>query len=157
MDFIEDDTSIDEGHVSELTLNFSETAQILFSASSVADTLSQVMELAVATIEGCDFASLFLIDGDAVSGPVHTDPIMAEVDALQHRTGEGPCLDAIVQGLIVYAGDLADDARWPLFGPQATTAGIRSELALPVATNGSRGALNLYARFPAAFGVVDRA
>ena len=35
--------------------------------------------------------------------------------------------------------------------------GVRSVLALPLAANGNLGALNLYARYPAAFGVVDRA
>jgi GAF domain-containing protein len=34
---------------------------------------------------------------------------------------------------------------------------IRSVLALPLPNNGGSGALNLYARFPGAFGVVDRA
>ena len=68
-----------------------------------------MVELAVATIDGCDFAGLFLIDGDTVSTPAHTDPIVVEIDALQHSTGEGPCLDAIAHRLIYYADDLARD------------------------------------------------
>jgi GAF domain-containing protein len=146
----------DEESVSELTQTFSETARTLFSAGSVTETLAEVVGLAVSTIEGCDLAGLFLIDGDVVTIPVHTDPIVDEVDALQQRTGEGPCLDAISQRLIFYADDLADDPRWPHFGPLAAAAGMRSLLALPLTTNGSFGALNLYARYPAAFGVVDR-
>jgi len=43
------------------------------------------------------------------------------------------------------------------FGPSAAERGIRSALALPLTTNGAIGAINLYARYPAAFGVVDRA
>ena len=35
--------------------------------------------------------------------------------------------------------------------------GMRSLLALPMATNGTLGTLNLYARYPQAFGVIDRA
>jgi len=142
---------------SELAANISETARILFAAGSVTDTLAQVVELAVATIEGCDFAGLFLLEKDVVTSPVHTDPIVDAVDALQHQSGEGPCLDAISQRLIFYADDTSDDPRWPRFGPPASAAGIRSVLALPLTTDGSLGALNLYARFPAAFGVVDRA
>ena len=52
------------------------------------------------TIEGCDFAGLFLIDTGVVTTPVHTDPIVVEVDTLQHQTNEGPCLDAIADRLI---------------------------------------------------------
>ena len=157
MDSTQHQITADTDSVSELTLTLADTARALFSAGGVTDTLSEVVGLAVATIEGCDLAGRFLLDGDIVTMPVHTDPLVDEVDALQQQTGEGPCLDAISQGLIFYADDLADDARWPHFGPQAAAAGMRSLLALPLATNDSLGALNLYARYPAAFGVVDRA
>jgi GAF domain-containing protein len=153
----ENHTALGDDAASELTANFSETARILFSAGSVTDTLAQVVELAVATIEGCDFAGLFLIEGGVVSTLVHTDPVVVEVDALQHLTSEGPCLDAITERTMFYANDLAHDDRWPHFGPQATSAGIRSVLALPLADDARLGALNLYAVYPDAFGSVDRA
>lgn len=152
-----DRDSVEGDRSSELAADFAETARILFTAGSVTDTLAQVVELAVATIEGCDFASLFLLENDVVTSPIHTNPIADEVGALHLETDEGPCLDAITQRLIFYADDIADDPRWPRFGPQASATGIRSILALPLTTNGSLGALNLYARYPAAFGVVDRA
>jgi hypothetical protein len=156
VDSTRDSTSIDRDPISELTADFSETAQILFSAGSVSDTLASVVDLALATIEGCDYAGLFLIDDGVVSTPVHTDPLVVVVDMLQHVTGEGPCLDAITQKLIFYAEELDSDARWPQFGPRATSAGIRSLLALPLVNDARPGALNLYARYPNAFGVVDR-
>ena len=56
-----------------------------------------------------------------------------------------------------YADDLNEDDRWPNFGRQAAEGGLRSVLALPLTTNGTDGAVNLYARYPAAFGVIDRA
>jgi GAF domain-containing protein len=157
MEAIEHQPPIDTDPISELTVNFSETAQILFAAGSVTDTLAQVVETAVATVEGCDFAGFFLVEKDVITTPLHTDPIVDQVDTLQQQLGEGPCLDAVSQRLIFYVDDLADDARWPHFGPQATAAGIRSVLALPLVASGRLGALNLYARYPAAFGVVDRA
>lgn len=148
---------VDSDATSELALGFSEAARILFAAGSVTDTLAQVVESAVTTIEGCDFAGLFLLENDVVTSPVRTDPIVNEIDALQHETGQGPCLDAISQRLVFYAGDVTEDPRWPRFGPRASAAGVRSILALPLTTDGKVGALNLYARYAAAFGVVDRA
>jgi ANTAR domain len=53
--------------------------------------------------------------------------------------------------------DSADDRRWPEFGREATARGIRSMLACPLFVDGTPGALNLYARYPLAFGVIDRA
>jgi hypothetical protein len=149
---------ITEGHTSsEFALDFSETARILFTAGSVIHTLSSIVELAVATIEGCDFAGIFLVEGDIVTTPVHTDPVVAEIDSLQHRSGEGPCLDAVAHRLIFYADDLDRDLRWLHFAPLARNAGIRSVLALPLSSDAQMGALNLYSRYPAAFGVDGRA
>jgi hypothetical protein len=150
-------SAIQQDSFSEFALRFSESARILFSAGSVTETLASVVKLSVTTIEGCDFAGLFLVDGDAVTTAVHTDPIVVEIDAFQHQTGEGPCVDAIAHRLIFYADDLRKDLRWLQFAPRATRAGIRSVVALPLAANSQLGALNLYARYPAAFGVVDRA
>lgn len=150
--------ALDADPLADLTVNFSETARILFAAGGVTETLGLVVELAVATIEGCDFAGLFLVEKDVVSSPIHTDPEVDEVDDLQNELGEGPCLDAIRQRLMFYAVDLVDDDRWPRFGPPAIAAGIRSILALPLSDNDAAlGALNLYARYPGAFGAVDRA
>jgi GAF domain-containing protein len=143
--------------ISEITGDLAETTRILFSAGSVTDTLSTVVSLAVSTIEGCDFAGLFLLEGDVVTTPVQSDPIVGQIDALQHESGSGPCLDAISQRAMVYAEDLSEDTRWGTFGAQAVASGIRSALGLPLSTNGTQGALNLYARYPAAFGSVDRA
>jgi hypothetical protein len=128
----------------------------LFAANSVQEALDQVVELAVSTIEGCDYAGIFLMEGEAVTTPVCSDPIVIQFDALQHSAGEGPCLDALSGHSAVYAEDLADDSRWAVFGPEAATKGTRSLLALPLDFNGAPAALNLYARYPSAFGVIDR-
>jgi len=141
---------------SALTVDFSQLARSLFAAGNVEDTLAQVVGIALATVEGCDFAGIFLVEGDVVTNPVYSAPVVAEIDALQQRIGEGPCLDVIASGTIVYADDLADDHRWPGFGREVTLSGIRSLMALPLLANGALGALNLYARYPRAFGVVDR-
>jgi GAF domain-containing protein len=157
MNPIDGESTIDTDPFSELAANISDSARILFSAGGVANTLAQVVMVAVETIEGCDFAGLFLIEGDIVVTPVHTDPIVEAIDMLQRDSGEGPCLDAIAQRVMVYGEDMNSDTRWPNLGPEAARQGIRSVLALPLTTNGTDGALNLYARYPAAFGVVDRA
>ncbi len=139
----------------ELTATVAQTVS-LFAADTVQEALEQVVGLAVSTIEGCDFAGIFLMEGQSVATPVCSDPFVIEVDALQHASGEGPCLDALAGLSAVYAEDLGDDARWPIFGPEAVARGIRSLLAVPLDFNGAPAALNLYARYPSAFGVIDR-
>ncbi len=146
-----------EGDTTELNVSLSQVARTLFLAGSTEATLQAVVDLAVATIDGCDFAGIFLVVDDQVTTPVHTDPMVVRIDSLQRETGEGPCLDAIAQGSTFYADDLVDDTQWANFGPQAVAAGVRCILALRLSANGTIGALNFYARFPGAFGVTDRA
>ena len=139
-----------------MTVDLSDAARVLLAAGTVDETLAQVTGLSVATIEGCDFAGIFLLAENPETAPVYTDPLVIEIDTLQRRTNQGPCLDAVT-GVTVYAGDLSEDLRWPAFAPQAAAMGVRSMLALPLSANGTLGSLTLYARYPDAFGVIDRA
>lgn len=146
-----------EDPTNALAVDFSQTARTLFAAGSTEETLATVTSLAPTTIEGCDFAGIFIVDGETVKTVAHSDPVVAAVDDLQRATGQGPCLDAITHSVPCYGSDLSDDPRWPLFGPEAAASGLRCILAIPLATNGTLGALNLYARYPGAFGALDRA
>ena len=154
---LDDSAIVGERLTSGLALDFSQTARVLFGAGDVGETLNQVTNLSVVTIEACDFAGIFLVKGGEFETAAHTDSLLVEVDELQRRFREGPCIDAFTQGITIYAEELADDPRWLEFGPEAVARGIRSVLAVPLFGDGTLGALNLYARFGQAFGVVDRA
>jgi GAF domain-containing protein len=69
---------------------------------------------------------------------------LLELFELQNE--EGPCLDCFRSGHRVVAEDLeADPGRWPLFTPEAMTAGFRSVHALPLRCQSQViGALNLF-------------
>jgi GAF domain-containing protein len=82
-----------------------------------------------------------------------SDPLAAEIDEVQYRLNDGPCLHAMRSGDQVRIDDTAARARWPRFEAAASARGIRSCLALPLVADGKPvGALNLYARGVAAFG-----
>lgn len=136
--------------------NWSDLAVAMFAPGSVLGTLQRIVDLAVMTVEGCDEAGIFELDGDMVVTTACTDPLVVALDTMQFDAGEGPCLDAVWGAATFYAEDLSDDTRWPRFGPAATAAGIRSLVAFPLSAH-RPGALNLYARLPLAFGAVDRA
>ena len=141
------------GHVA---VAFAEIARTLFSSRTVGETLQQIVDFAVLTVEGCDAAGISLLTGSRVTTPVYSHPVALEVDSVQYETGEGPCLDAITKETIVFAEDLAEDPRWPIFGPRAATLGMRSLLSCRLFADGTLGALNLYAGLPRAYGVIDR-
>ena len=126
------------------------------AADSVRDTLQRIVELAPSTVDGCDAAGIFVVENEQVSTTAYSNPFVVELDGLQFETDEGPCLNAVSEGGTFYAEDLAEDPRWPTFGPAATALGIRSILAFSLSTH-RLSALNLYAHMPAAFGATDRA
>lgn len=142
--------------VDDFLPTLSQTASALFAAGDVHSTLQQVVDLAAVTIEGCDYAGIFFRTGGTLTTWVRTDPHVEEVDALQRDLGDGPCIDAITQENTFYVADLAEDTRWPQFAGEAARLGIRSVLSLHLTAHEERGALNLYARYPNAFGVIDR-
>jgi len=142
---------------SELFANFIHEAHALFLGGGVEITLRAVLELSVATIEGCDFAGIFVLQGGRLTSPVQMGQLVTDLEASQLRAESGPCLDVIAQGVPVYAEDLALDPRWPVFRAEAAELGVRSLLALRLSADGTLGALNLYAQYPSAFGAVDRA
>ncbi|HEX8769931.1 MAG TPA: GAF and ANTAR domain-containing protein [Acidimicrobiales bacterium] len=139
-----------------LESDLSEVAVALFAGGTVDDALQRIVDLAVVTISGCDAAGVFVVENEEVVSKAYSDPLVLELDSLQFEADQGPCLDAVSEGGSFFAPDLADDNRWPTFGPAATAAGIRSVLALRLSP-AHLSALNLYARLPAAFGVIDRA
>jgi GAF domain-containing protein len=82
-----------------------------------------------------------------------TDPLAAQADDVQFRTGDGPSLHAMRRGERVHIQDMTRHDRWPRFCGHAVSVGIRSCLVVPLITDGEPvGALALYARRPFAFG-----
>jgi len=140
----------------ELEQNLAEVALALFATGSVERSLQLTVDLAVDTVDGCDAAGIFVSRDDRVTTVAFTEQIVIELDDLQIASDEGPCMEALAGGRHPFASDLADDPRWPTFGPAAARAGIRSALAFRLSEQ-PVSALNLYARLPAAFGATDRA
>ncbi len=85
-----------------------------------------------------------------------SDPLASQVDEVQYRTGDGPCLHAMRRAERVRIDDLARVDRSPRFCGQALSLGVRSCLAVPLIVDGEPvGALNLYACRPGAFGPAE--
>jgi hypothetical protein len=127
---------------------FAEIAQALLVSSTDLSTVQRVVDMAVETVHGCHYAGVSLRHGNGrVDTPACTDDLVASADALQYELGEGPCLDAIRADDLYVVQDLADDDRWPRWGPQAAELGFRSIVSVRLSTAREVvGALNLYSR-----------
>ena len=134
-----------------------EAARDLARTGTVQETLQRIVDLSLQTIPDADCTGVTLLSDSRITTPVASDRRVAELDALQARLWEGPCMDAIRELESVYSEDLGTDERWPQFAAQAVQRGMRSLLACRLSLNDDPlGALNLYSREPSAFDASDR-
>ncbi len=133
---------------------FADIARQLQAEPSPDRTQERVTRAAVATVEGCDHAGISVIRRrGGVETVAPTDEVPPLVDAIQYATDEGPCLDAMSEHETYLIDDLRTEGRWPSFSRRAVEeTGVRSMLSFRLFVEGDTiGALNLYARRPAAF------
>jgi ANTAR domain/GAF domain len=119
--------------------------------------LRLVVELARSTVKGADGVSVSLRRHGRLATVAASDQTILEMDAEQYSTGEGPCVDASIEGRRFLTESLDDEQRWPTFTPKARALGIRAILSSPlVAHTRPVGALNIYSLQPDAFGSDDQ-
>jgi len=117
-------------------------------------TVPRVVQFAAAAVPGAEHAAISLNSGSKQPETVvATGALPRDVDEIQYATGEGPCMQALVQSDLVWADDLSTDDQWPRFAPRAVEAtGVRSMASFRLyLTSEQRGALNFYATRPHAF------
>jgi len=133
-------------------------AMTIYSDGEVVDAaIGLAASLARATVEGADGVSVSLRRFGRLATVAATDEIITAMDVSQYETGEGPCIDASMEGEVFHARSLEDERRWPAFAPRARALGIRAILSTPLLVQDRPvGALNIYSLSPAAFGLRDQ-
>jgi hypothetical protein len=137
--------------VTRLAETMAQVAASMHAPLAAEDALNVVTAAAVRSINGIDHASVSLTRADGrIVTLAPTSPLAEELDEIQYRLGEGPCLDAALEEPVVVAEHLAQDARWPAYGRAAAARGIGSQVAFQFRAHHDhiRGGLNLYAGGP---------
>lgn len=124
---------------------FDELGKIVFAESSFNDVMARVAELAKRTIPGAAQVSLTLITGDQANTAAWTGRMALGLDERQYEDGSGPCIDAARWGGTVVIDDMANDPRYPTFGPRAIEQGALSTLSVGLQVQKlTIGTLNIY-------------
>jgi GAF domain-containing protein len=132
--------------------NLSELARELQAEPTLESLLQRVVDAAVAEIAPARQAGISEIAPKRVYTRAATDPLVQQIDDLQYRLGEGPCLTSLRDEVTVRTKDLRTEARWVHFSRAAAELGVRSMLSVQLFVEGDNlGALNLYSGTPAAF------
>jgi GAF domain-containing protein len=139
------------GH--ELAERMAELARLVAGPRSVEDVLASVTTAAVELLPGADVAGVLLIaKGGKYESLVGTSDLIYKLDELQAKYGEGPCVDAAVDQMIVRTDDFETERRWPEYSRAVRETGVRSGLSFKLYTSDrSAGALNLFSFRPDAF------
>jgi hypothetical protein len=141
------------------TASFAELSRELATQPSLAATLQAIVEHAAAAIPGAEDAAITIKRGTQRYQTIaSTGPLPLQVDEIQYRTLEGPCLQALEDHHVLRSDDLGTDARWPTFGPEAaagTEVVSMMSHRLFLENSDTIGALNLYSRKPAAFAQLE--
>ncbi|MFC8045787.1 GAF and ANTAR domain-containing protein [Nocardia sp. NPDC057353] len=130
----------------QIVAAFARMAGLFLSHRTVDDGLATITELAVQTVPGTAGAGLTLFDGAGERGTTAaTSDLVRRADALQYELGDGPCLTASAERIVVRVDDVGTDPRWPRWGPRAAELGLVSTLSAPlVAGERGLGAMKVY-------------
>jgi GAF domain-containing protein len=117
-------------------------------------TLKAVTTAAVRIVPAVDECGVtYVIDRSRLESRAWTGDLPRDVDQLQERLGEGPCIDAVWDQQVVRVDDMPAEERWPRFARKAAELGVGSMLCFQLFVEGDQlGALNLYARRAGVFG-----
>ncbi|MGW5926992.1 GAF and ANTAR domain-containing protein [Streptomyces anulatus] len=131
-------------------------AHDLLEQPSVDRTLDRITGSATELVEGCDAAGILLLSDQEALSLAPSEPLVAELDQLQYRLGQGPCFDAARHAAKERVFRIADftlvESRWPGFVPEALKLGVGSMMGFLLLTDDDDfGALNFYSHRPGAF------
>lgn len=121
------------------------------------DTLRAILELATSVIRSADHAGLNLYSNGRFTPQATVGTAPPELDELQQRTGEGPCIESSRSQVTVVVDEMDSDSRWPRFAAAAVAKDVHSMLCLPLwVSEETLGSLSLYGTTPHAFRDTDR-
>ena len=136
----------------ELALEFARLSDFLTAGGTREEALRRLVALAVEAVPGCTSAGVTAWpEGQRPRSLAASDGTATAADDLQHSLGEGPCLEAASDAELVRSPDLLADDRWPrLRAALEARTPVRGVVAVEVAREPERRALNVYSTEPGA-------
>jgi GAF domain-containing protein len=135
-----------------LTLGLAGLSGMVAGASTLEALLAEVATFAVQATPGADGAGVTVIEAGQADTIVASAQFVRDVDAIQYRLGEGPCISATSNGATTASPYLAQDPNWPNFGPLAAAVGVQSVISFPLVVDSVVfGSLNVYSHEVNAF------
>lgn len=137
----------------ELAHRMADLARSVAAPRDLDDILDGVTSSTVELLNGADTAGVLLVSkGGKYESLSGTSELIYQLDRLQEKYNEGPCIEAAVNELVVRTEDFETESRWPQYSRGVCELGVRSSISFKLYT-GERtaGALNVFSRRPHSF------
>lgn len=132
---------------------FAALAEIIYQGSDAAQMYAAICIAATLTVRGCDHASLLVRESDRYVTVGASDGIAKQVDEMERRSGDGPCIDAIEEETPQIDTDLTSPSLWPkLAATLVEETPVRGAMGFRLLVDKRKGAaLNLFSDTPNLF------
>lgn len=141
----------------ELAERMAELARASAPPRTVEDVLNDVTTTARELMPGADTVGVLLVGrGGKFESLAGTSQLPHTLDEIQMQAGEGPCVEAALDELILRTDDFRTEDRWPLYSAAAVEHGVLGGLSIKLYTaERTAGALNIFSLKPRAFDAED--
>ncbi|ORV85282.1 antitermination regulator [Mycobacterium interjectum] len=132
---------------------FAALAEIIYQGSDAKEMYAAICIAATLTVRGCDHASLLVREGDHYITVGASDQLAYQIDELERRAGDGPCIDAIEEETPQIDTDLTTPSLWPkLAAVLVKETPVRGAMGFRLLVEKRKGAaLNLFSDTPNLF------
>jgi ANTAR domain len=141
-----DEASMPGGDKADPGTVFAALAEIIYQGSDANEMYAAICVAATLTVRGCDHASLLVRDGDRYITVGASDRLAQQIDELERRAGDGPCIDAIEEETPQIDPDLTTPSLWPqLAAVLVAETPVRGAMGFRLLVDKRKGAaLNLF-------------
>jgi len=126
-------------------------AHIVYRRTTYEDIYTAISTTAVDVVPGCDHACVTSLKaGGVLTCEGSSDDVAVLIDKLERETGEGPCLDAIVEEGYQHDPDITAHATWPALTKRVLEhTPVRGMIGYRLLVGGNKvGALNIFSDHP---------
>lgn len=141
------------GEPDDLAVLMAAVAESLHHQAETEDVLRALVLAARDTIPRVQHAGISIAHRNGrIETVAATSPLVYQLDDLQYRLDEGPCVDALTGRWAAATTELSTDDRWPRYAPAAAGLGVESQLGMQLFDEDrSIAGLNLYSSISHAF------
>lgn len=118
---------------------------LLAQNTDLSGFLDEIVRVAARQVPAAQACGLTLEKAPTGTTVAATGPLAVAADERQYADGEGPCLQAMWDGVVVRVDDMTREERWGAYPAHCAAIGVCASLSIPlVVGDRGRGALNLY-------------